>query len=64
MRAAKLTIAGAAAWVGFALFLVGIHDAVAQEDTKVVWVCSQQGNKICGPGQPEVYVNPFNLILW
>lgn len=47
----------------FALTLA--HDIrPISEDMTVVWVCSINGNRICGPDQGPIMINPANLLNW
>lgn len=50
--------------IGSVLLTIGIHDYDQSEDVRVVWACSVQGNKKCGPDQPIVDVQISNILYW
>lgn len=58
-------LAGAAVAIGLLITVIGVHDGLyPTEDSKVVWVCSYHGNKVCGPNAPAIDINLDNLTQW
>lgn len=47
-------LAVAALLLAAGLAAVGGHMATCEEDSCRIWVCSIQGNGICGPDQPAI----------
>lgn len=49
---------------GVLLCVIAAHDYHKPEDSRVVWICSMQGNKLCGPDTPAILVDPKQLLHW
>jgi hypothetical protein len=54
-------VAGFCLAMGCLVTAIGVHDHNQSEDLTVLWTCSLQGNKRCGPNEPIVRVVPDNI---